>query len=210
MRQVWFQNKRSKERRLKQLTSMGLRPYFGASRKLRGFPVSPGLDDGSGVGVGVGGFNPYFDPKYAAEFSYGGGPGPHPGHPFNLHPGHPGHPGLGPHPHPNGVPFGDFFGPPPPPPQGGAQPNGPGAPSGGPQGPQGNAPFGATGGKLCQDSVKCKNYYRRGAEYSVNAVVSTKIRVNLALHLAYEYVNSGPRANNLLKKKAARQWTVRR
>jgi len=146
MRQVWFQNKRSKERRLKQLTSMGLRPYFGASRKLRGFPVSPGLDDGSGVGVGVGGFNPYFDPKYAAEFSYGGGPGPHPGHPFNLHPGHPGHPGLGPHPHPNGVPFGDFFGPPPPPPQGGAQPNGPGAPSGGPQGPQGNAPFGATGG----------------------------------------------------------------
>ena len=78
-KQVWFQNKRSKERRLKQLTSMGLRPYFGASRKLRGFPVSPGLDDGSGVGVG--GFNPYFDPKYAADFSYGTAPGPHPGHP---------------------------------------------------------------------------------------------------------------------------------
>lgn len=103
--QVWFQNKRSKERRLKQLTSMGLRPYFGASRKLRGFPVSPGMDDGSGV---VGGFNPYFDPKYAAEFAYGGGApaGPHPH--FGLHPHGP---PLGPPPphHPN-APFGDFFG----------------------------------------------------------------------------------------------------
>lgn len=106
--QVWFQNKRSKERRLKQLTSMGLRPYFGASRKLRGFPVSPGMDDGSGV-VGVGGFNPYFDPKYAADFAaYGGAPGgPHPH--FGLHPHGQSHPLQ----HHN-VPFGDFFGGPPP------------------------------------------------------------------------------------------------
>ena len=131
--QVWFQNKRSKERRLKQLTSMGLRPYFGASRKLRGFPVSPGMDDGSGVGVGVGGFNPYFDPKYATEFSYGGAPGPHPSHPFNLHP-HPGHPSLH---HPN-APFGDFFGPPPPPQS--AQ-GGPPGPPGANQGPAGNPSF---------------------------------------------------------------------
>lgn len=136
-KQVWFQNKRSKERRLKQLTSMGLRPYFGASRKLRGFPVSPGLDDGSGVGVG--GFNPYFDPKYAADFSYGTAPGPHPGHPFNLHP-HPSHPLH----HPN-APFGDFFGPPPPAPQ--PSQGGPGAPPGGPQGPAGNTPFGGGPGK---------------------------------------------------------------
>ncbi|XP_045034714.1 LIM/homeobox protein Lhx5 [Daphnia magna] len=135
--QVWFQNKRSKERRLKQLTSMGLRPYFGASRKLRGFPVSPGMDDGSGV---VGGFNPYFDPKYAADFAYGGAPGgPHPH--FGLHSHGPPHP-LQHHPNP---PFGDFFGgphPPPPPPSQSSQ-GGPGAPPGaGAQGPGGNAPFG--------------------------------------------------------------------
>lgn len=45
--QVWFQNKRSKERRLKQLTSMGRGPFFGGTRKMRGFPMnlSPGLDD---------------------------------------------------------------------------------------------------------------------------------------------------------------------
>lgn len=129
---VWFQNKRSKERRLKQLTSMGLRPYFGASRKLRGFPVSPGMDDGSGVGVG--GFNPYFDPKYATEFSYGGGA--HPSHPFNLHP-HPGHPSLGHHPN---APFGDFFGPPPPPQSAQGGP-GPGGPPGANQGPAGNGSF---------------------------------------------------------------------
>jgi len=136
--QVWFQNKRSKERRLKQLTSMGLRPYFGASRKLRGFPVSPGMDDGSGVG-GVGGFNPYFDPKYATEFTYGGGV-THPSHPFNLHPGHPGHPGhpsLGHHPN---APFGDFFGPPPPP-QSQAGGGGPGGPPGANQGPAANGSF---------------------------------------------------------------------
>jgi len=145
--QVWFQNKRSKERRLKQLTSMGLRPYFGASRKLRGFPVSPGMDDGSGV-VGVGGFNPYFDPKYAADFAYGGPPGGHPH--FSLHPHVP-----PPHPlqhHPN-APFGDFgFGgpphPPPPPPSVTSQGGGGGAPPGaGTQGPAGNnAPFGGNGG----------------------------------------------------------------
>lgn len=121
---------------------MGLRPYFGASRKLRGFPVSPGMDDGSGV---VGGFNPYFDPKYAADFAYGGAPGgPHPH--FGLHSHGPPHP-LQHHPNP---PFGDFFGgphPPPPPPPPSSQ-GVPGAPPGaGAQGTAGNAPFGGGPGK---------------------------------------------------------------
>lgn len=66
--QVWFQNKRSKERRLKQLTSMGRGPFFGTSRKMRGFPMnlSPG-----GLEEGPPGF-PYFataDGKF--EFGYG-------------------------------------------------------------------------------------------------------------------------------------------
>lgn len=133
--QVWFQNKRSKERRLKQLTSMGLRPYFGASRKLRGFPVSPGMDDGSGV---VGGFNPYFDPKYAAEFAYGNAPppaGPH-AH-FGLHPHGP-HGPLAPPPPPHG-PFGDFFGQHPP----SGAPNGPSGPNSAPT--NGNPNFANTG-----------------------------------------------------------------
>ncbi|EEB13732.1 LIM/homeobox protein Lhx3, putative [Pediculus humanus corporis] len=84
--QVWFQNKRSKERRLKQLTSMGRGPFFGSSRKMRGFPMnlSPGgLDDGPP------GF-PYFataDGKF--EFGYGG-----PGFHHDFFPGH--HPHQGP------------------------------------------------------------------------------------------------------------------
>ncbi|KAG5888691.1 hypothetical protein JTB14_026259 [Gonioctena quinquepunctata] len=85
--QVWFQNKRSKERRLKQLTSMGRGPFFGGSRKMRGFPMnlSPG-----GLEDGPPGF-PYFaEGKF--EFGYGGPP-------FHSHdgpffPGH--HPGGGP------------------------------------------------------------------------------------------------------------------
>lgn len=87
--QVWFQNKRSKERRLKQLTSMGRGPFFGSTRKMRGFPMnlSPGgLDDGPG------GF-PYFaDGKF--EFGYGGPPfHPHDGPYFPGMPGHPVGPG---------------------------------------------------------------------------------------------------------------------
>ncbi len=83
--QVWFQNKRSKERRLKQLTSMGRGPFYGGSRKMRGFPMnlSPGgLDDGPP------GF-PYFataDGKF--EFGYGGPPPFH--HDF-FPPHHPHH-----------------------------------------------------------------------------------------------------------------------
>ncbi|XP_063927234.1 LIM/homeobox protein Lhx5 isoform X1 [Zophobas morio] len=100
--QVWFQNKRSKERRLKQLTSMGRGPFFGGSRKMRGFPMnlSPG-----GLEDGPPGF-PYFataDGKF--EFSYGGPPfHPHDG-PF--FPGH--HPGGGPG--GQGMPFNQGGGP---------------------------------------------------------------------------------------------------
>ncbi|GBP85269.1 hypothetical protein EVAR_64937_1 [Eumeta japonica] len=64
---VWFQNKRSKERRLKQLTSMGRGPFFGSSRKMRGFPVSlspGGLEDAPP------GF-PYFATDGKFEFGYG-------------------------------------------------------------------------------------------------------------------------------------------
>ncbi|XP_077290368.1 LIM homeobox 1 [Arctopsyche grandis] len=81
--QVWFQNKRSKERRLKQLTSMGRGPFFGSSRKMRGFPMnlSPG-----GLDEGPPGF-PYFataDVKF--EFGYGGPP--FHGHEGPFFPGH--------------------------------------------------------------------------------------------------------------------------
>ncbi|XP_054281117.1 LIM/homeobox protein Lhx5 isoform X1 [Macrosteles quadrilineatus] len=82
--QVWFQNKRSKERRLKQLTSMGRGPFFGGSRKMRGFPMnlSPGGLDEPPPGF------PYFataDGKF--EFGYGG-PG---GFPHEFFPGHHAH-----------------------------------------------------------------------------------------------------------------------
>ncbi|KOX73604.1 LIM/homeobox protein Lhx1 [Melipona quadrifasciata] len=100
--QVWFQNKRSKERRLKQLTSMGRSPFFGGSRKMRGFPLNlnPGAlggEDGPPPGF------PYFGAE-KFEFGYGGPvafhheffgahPPPHPhGPPFSG----PGNPGLDP------------------------------------------------------------------------------------------------------------------
>ncbi|XP_044260380.1 LIM/homeobox protein Lhx5 isoform X1 [Tribolium madens] len=101
--QVWFQNKRSKERRLKQLTSMGRGPFFGGSRKMRGFPMnlSPG-----GLEDGPPGF-PYFataDGKF--EFGYGGPPfHPHDGPFFSGH--HPGGGGPG----GQGMPFNQGGGP---------------------------------------------------------------------------------------------------
>ncbi|KAL0117153.1 hypothetical protein PUN28_010177 [Cardiocondyla obscurior] len=99
--QVWFQNKRSKERRLKQLTSMGRNPFFGGSRKMRGFPLNlnPGAlggDDGPPP-------FPYFGPD-KFEFGYGGpvtfhheffGAHPPP-HPHGPHFAGTGNPGLDP------------------------------------------------------------------------------------------------------------------
>ncbi|XP_076053777.1 LIM/homeobox protein Lhx5-like [Oratosquilla oratoria] len=53
--QVWFQNKRSKERRMKQLTSMGMRAHlFANPRKLRDLPL--GMEDGYGFYPGFNGF----------------------------------------------------------------------------------------------------------------------------------------------------------
>ncbi|XP_029732996.1 LIM/homeobox protein Lhx5 isoform X1 [Aedes albopictus] len=82
--QVWFQNKRSKERRLKQLTSMGRGPFFGGARKMRGFPMnlSPGGLDEPGF--------PYFASDGKFDFGYGGPPF-HP-HDAPFFPGHPGGP----------------------------------------------------------------------------------------------------------------------
>lgn len=97
--QVWFQNKRSKERRLKQLTSMGRNPFFGGSRKMRGFPLNlnPGAlggEDGPPPGF------PYFGAD-KFEFGYGGPvafhheffgahPPPHPHGPHFAGTGNPG------------------------------------------------------------------------------------------------------------------------
>ncbi|KAK3914027.1 LIM/homeobox protein Lhx5 [Frankliniella fusca] len=128
---VWFQNKRSKERRLKQLTSMGRGPFYGGSRKMRGFPMnlSPGgLDDGPP------GF-PYFataDGKF--EFGYGGPPPFH--HDF-FPPHHPHH-----GPPQQGLPFPQGPMDPGPMPMGGDFPGMPGEPPPGfmPQPPPSNDP----------------------------------------------------------------------
>ncbi|KAK4300291.1 hypothetical protein Pmani_027498 [Petrolisthes manimaculis] len=77
--QVWFQNKRSKERRMKQLSSMGMRAHlFGNPRKLRGMRMSPSMEDGfpyygDAFGYGPQGFHDFFP---------GQGPPPPPGMTF--------------------------------------------------------------------------------------------------------------------------------
>ncbi|XP_063842330.1 LIM/homeobox protein Lhx1-like isoform X1 [Scylla paramamosain] len=77
--QVWFQNKRSKERRMKQLSSMGMRAHlFGSPRKLRGMRMSPSMEDGfpyygDAFGYGPQGFHDFFP---------GQGPPPPPGMSF--------------------------------------------------------------------------------------------------------------------------------
>lgn len=65
--QVWFQNKRSKERRLKQLNQMGRGPFFSGSRRMRTLNISPGsIEDAHG--------DPFF--AYGRfEFAYSGAPG---------------------------------------------------------------------------------------------------------------------------------------
>ncbi|XP_043268548.1 LIM/homeobox protein Lhx5 isoform X2 [Venturia canescens] len=97
--QVWFQNKRSKERRLKQLTSMGRSPFFNGSRKMRGFPLNLNHGPLGGEDIPPGGF-PYF-PTDKFEFGYaapvafhheffGAHPPPHPHGPPFPGPGNPG------------------------------------------------------------------------------------------------------------------------
>ncbi|XP_066589727.1 LIM/homeobox protein Lhx1 isoform X3 [Prorops nasuta] len=96
--QVWFQNKRSKERRLKQLTSMGRTPFFGGSRKIRGFPLNLnpgglGGEDGPPPGFAYFGADK-FDFSYGGPVAFhheffGGHPPPHPHGPPFSGPGNP-------------------------------------------------------------------------------------------------------------------------
>ncbi|XP_043685225.1 LIM/homeobox protein Lhx5 isoform X1 [Vespula pensylvanica] len=88
--QVWFQNKRSKERRLKQLTSIGRSPYYAGSRKIRGFPLN--LNPALGGEDGPPPSFAYFGDKF--EFGYGS--------PVTFHPEFF---GAHPPPHPHGPPF---------------------------------------------------------------------------------------------------------
>ncbi|XP_037092312.1 LIM/homeobox protein Lhx1-like [Pollicipes pollicipes] len=99
--QVWFQNKRSKERRMKQLSSMGMRAHmFGNPRKLRGMRMSPSMDDfpfyADGQFYGHQPFNEFFPagPNPAMGFPTGG-----PGVPVSME-----------QPLPPGGPMGDFGG----------------------------------------------------------------------------------------------------
>ena len=69
--QVWFQNKRSKERRMKALAGRG-GGFFMGGKRMRGFGLGGGMEDGRfGFYEGIGG----------GEFSYPGG---------NFYPGGPG------------------------------------------------------------------------------------------------------------------------
>uniref|UniRef100_A0A147BCF2 Putative transcription factor lim3 n=1 Tax=Ixodes ricinus TaxID=34613 RepID=A0A147BCF2_IXORI len=120
--QVWFQNRRSKERRMKQLSTLGARRHFFRSprrvmRSLRPGMSPDGLDDSPEMGPGGpnSAFAYFSDSSNPADFGYGGQAG-----------------------------FYDFFPgqqPPPPPPPGGggpgSGPDGMGFPPG--SGPQGNS-----------------------------------------------------------------------
>ena len=74
--QVWFQNKRSKERRMKALAGRG-GGFFMGGKRMRGFGLAPGLEDGRfGFYEGIGGpeFN-YPGGRFTGDF-YPGGPPP--------------------------------------------------------------------------------------------------------------------------------------
>ena len=74
--QVWFQNKRSKERRMKALAGRG-GGFFMGGKRMRGFGLAPGLEDGRfGFYDGIGGseFN-YPGGRFGGDF-YPGGPPP--------------------------------------------------------------------------------------------------------------------------------------
>ena len=63
--QVWFQNKRSKERRMKQLSQMGMRPMYPNPRKLRDLPL--GMEDHYAFFQGYSGFPGQQFPPYFAH-----------------------------------------------------------------------------------------------------------------------------------------------
>ncbi|KAF2351750.1 Homeobox domain [Trinorchestia longiramus] len=76
--QVWFQNKRSKERRMKQLSQMGMRPHLFNPRKLRDLPL--GMEDPYAFFQGYGGFpGQQFPPYFGHQQPPMGYPGMGPG-----------------------------------------------------------------------------------------------------------------------------------
>jgi len=83
--QVWFQNKRSKERRMKQLAGRG-GGFFVGGKRMRGFGLSPhGMEDGRfGFYEGMG---PEFGfpggGRFPGDYFPGQGPPGQPGMPFN-------------------------------------------------------------------------------------------------------------------------------
>ncbi|KAF8796104.1 LIM/homeobox protein Lhx1 like protein [Argiope bruennichi] len=81
--QVWFQNRRSKERRMKQLSSMGARRHFFRSPRRAMRPLRPGmspdgLDDSPGPDMVSGpnsGYTYFSDSGSPGDFGYGAQPG---------------------------------------------------------------------------------------------------------------------------------------
>ncbi|CAL1266981.1 LIM/homeobox protein Lhx5-like isoform X1 [Argiope bruennichi] len=79
--QVWFQNRRSKERRMKQLSSMGARRHFFRSPRRAMRPLRPGmspdgLDDSPDMVSGPNSGYTYFsDSGSPGDFGYGAQPG---------------------------------------------------------------------------------------------------------------------------------------
>ncbi|KAG8189891.1 hypothetical protein JTE90_018672 [Oedothorax gibbosus] len=79
--QVWFQNRRSKERRMKQLSSMGARRHFFRSPRRAMRPLRPGmspdgLDDSTDMVSGPNsGYSYFSDSGSPGDFGYGAQPG---------------------------------------------------------------------------------------------------------------------------------------
>lgn len=74
--QVWFQNRRSKERRMKQLSTLGARRHFFRSprrvmRSLRPGMSPDGLDDSPDIGPPSSAFGYFSDSSNPADFGYG-------------------------------------------------------------------------------------------------------------------------------------------
>ncbi|XP_067132294.1 LIM/homeobox protein Lhx5-like isoform X2 [Centruroides vittatus] len=79
--QVWFQNRRSKERRMKQLSTLGARRHFFRSPRRAMRPLRPGMspdgldDSPEMVGAPNSGFAYFSDSSNPGDFGYGTQPG---------------------------------------------------------------------------------------------------------------------------------------
>ncbi|XP_022257913.1 LIM/homeobox protein Lhx1-like [Limulus polyphemus] len=79
--QVWFQNRRSKERRMKQLSTLGARRHFFRSPRRAMRPIRPGmspdgLDDSPEMVIGPNsGYGYFSDSGSPVDFPYGAQPG---------------------------------------------------------------------------------------------------------------------------------------